>query len=311
MQSVVKHPGPTDGLFKTVVVGVDEHQCGRDATALAMQLLADGGSLRLPRVSVSDSLFGLHSCPEVEPGSSVPGPRPHAGAREDRGCDDQLRRVESSSVGRGLYELTCAEGADLLVVGSCRRGLLGRVMIEDEITDALSGVPCAVAISPFGFAQRPAAFDEIGVAYNGSPESEDALAVARTLALAHGSRLSAFQAVSVPSYLSVAGAAIVTEAPPLSSRRRGRESWRWVTSSHMPRTVYRPKSWRSTAPRWTCWWSVPATTARPGGSCTAARHAGSRAALAVRCSSSHATPERDFLSTLLMPVSAPITASIG
>jgi nucleotide-binding universal stress UspA family protein len=42
---------------------------------------------------------------------------------------------------------------------------------------------------------------EIGVAYDGSPESEHALGIARALATGHHTKLSAFQAVSVPTYV--------------------------------------------------------------------------------------------------------------
>jgi nucleotide-binding universal stress UspA family protein len=89
-------------------------------------------------------------------------------------------------------------------------------MIEDETRDALNGAPCAIAIAPFGYAEHPAALDEIGVGYDGSPESKDALAVARALAVEHGARLSAFQAVSVPSHVSPLsnGNGTVTESPP-------------------------------------------------------------------------------------------------
>jgi nucleotide-binding universal stress UspA family protein len=134
-----------------------------------------------------------------------------------------LRRVDSPSVGRGLHELADAERADLLVVGSCRRGLLGRVMIGDDTSAALNGAPCAVAIAPYGYAERPSALEEVGVAYNASPESEDALAVARALAADSGARLSAFQAVMVPSYLAVPGAgAVVDSLPELVDEARAR-----------------------------------------------------------------------------------------
>jgi nucleotide-binding universal stress UspA family protein len=44
---------------------------------------------------------------------------------------------------------------------------------------------------------------EIGVGYDGSPESEHALSVPRTLAVAWAAKLSALEAVSLPSYASV------------------------------------------------------------------------------------------------------------
>lgn len=175
---------------------MDEHQRGQDATALAKNLLADDGRLVRARVSVRDPLVGRNRSRVIERSKSV---------GHETGGEDDVRQIVSSSVGRGLHELADGQRADLLVVGSCQRGLLGRVMIANETADALKGVPCAIAIAPFGYAQRPSVLREIGVAYNGSPESQDALAIARGLAATHDARLSGFQAVSVPSYLAAPG----------------------------------------------------------------------------------------------------------
>ena len=109
----------------------------------------------------------------------------------------------SSSVGRGLHELCEVIGADLLVVGSSRRGVLGRVLIGDDTSAALNGAPCAIAIAPSNYSQQPGMTREIGVGYDGSPESEHALSVARTLAVAWAAKLSALEAVSLPSYAFV------------------------------------------------------------------------------------------------------------
>jgi nucleotide-binding universal stress UspA family protein len=214
MQPAAKHPGPADGPFRRVIVGVDEHQGGQDAIALATQLLADGGSLTLARVYVRDAVSGHSLAADIQPPASLATHQRGGDAQDDRASGVELQRIEASSVGRGLQELARATRADLLVVGSCRRGLLGRVMIEDDTRDALDGSPCAVAIAPFGLAQRPVALDEIGVAYNGSPESQDALGAARALAATHRSRLSAFQALSVPSDMAVPGAGNLIEPPP-------------------------------------------------------------------------------------------------
>ena len=104
----------------------------------------------------------------------------------------------SPAVGRGLHELAERQGADLVVVGSSGRGLLGRVAVGDHTRDALNGAPCAVAVAPAGYAQRPSAVRKIGVGYDGSPESKHALAVARELAAWLGAKVSAFEAVTLP-----------------------------------------------------------------------------------------------------------------
>jgi nucleotide-binding universal stress UspA family protein len=124
-----------------------------------------------------------------------------ARVRDEAGVKAQLRWHGAPSVGRGLHELAESIAADLLVVGSSRRGLLGRVVIGDDTRAALNGAPCAIAIAPAGYWQHPAAVGEIGVGYDGSPESKHAVTVARWLAREHKSNLSAFQAVWLPRYM--------------------------------------------------------------------------------------------------------------
>jgi nucleotide-binding universal stress UspA family protein len=47
-----------------------------------------------------------------------------------------------------LHELAELTDADLLVIGSSRRGLLGRALIGGDTRAALNGASCAVAIAP-------------------------------------------------------------------------------------------------------------------------------------------------------------------
>jgi nucleotide-binding universal stress UspA family protein len=212
MESDVQYPRRSGGPFQTVIVAVDEHQGGRDATALAENLLAANGSLVRAHVVIRDPLGGRNHGPESEATLHF---RRLAPAREANAREDRVRWVVSTSVGRALHELAAAEGADLIVVGSCHRGLLGRVMIGDVISDALDGAPCAIAIAPFGYAERPSVLERIGVAYNGSPESQDALAVARGLVDERAAAtLSGFQVVSFPSYLAVPGVGSMLDSVP-------------------------------------------------------------------------------------------------
>ena len=100
-------------------------------------------------------------------------------------------------MGRGLHELCELIGADLLAVGSSRRGMFGRVLLSDDTQGALDGAPCAIAIAPTGYSCEPVAMCEIGVGYDGSSARECALEVARRMAAGTGARLSAFEAVSL------------------------------------------------------------------------------------------------------------------
>jgi nucleotide-binding universal stress UspA family protein len=86
------------------------------------------------------------------------------------------------------------------------------VLVGDDTSAALNGAPCAIAIAPSNYSQQPGMTREIGVGYDGSPESEHALSVARTLAVAWAAKLSALEAVSLPSYAFVGPGA--TDYPP-------------------------------------------------------------------------------------------------
>jgi nucleotide-binding universal stress UspA family protein len=188
-------------MFKTVLAGVDEGEGGRDAIALAGVLLAAGGELTLAHVLREDPLGSrIWSDPTMD--SRRERARElleHAAA--EAGVRPRIRWRGATSVGRGLHEIAEIIDADLLVVGSSRRGLLGRVRLADDTRAALNGAPCAIAVAPAGYHTEPRVMREIGVGYDGSPESQQALALARAIADETGAKLSAFHAVAVPSYV--------------------------------------------------------------------------------------------------------------
>jgi hypothetical protein len=57
-------------------------------------------------------------------------------------------------------------------------------------------VDCTIAIAPHGYAETSRPLDEIGVGYDGSPESEHALATARELPNRAGAAIKALRVVS-------------------------------------------------------------------------------------------------------------------
>lgn len=199
-------------MFNNVVVGIDRRSGGADAIPLAHSLLTEAGELTLAHVYRGDERPW-----QVEPSDHDLTEREGVvelleSVREAAGVDAHLRWRGSASVGRGLHELCEVIGADLLVVGSSHRGLLGRVLLGDDANASLNGAPCAIAIAPTGYAERPAGFREIGVGFDGSPESENAVQVGRELADRLGAKLSAFEAISVPTYAFLGGPAVSEDA---------------------------------------------------------------------------------------------------
>jgi nucleotide-binding universal stress UspA family protein len=187
-------------MFKNVLVGVDGRGGGRDAIALATRLLDDSGKLTLAHVH--PGLTNPYHA--IVPGLIKEEQEASAKLLEDEraqpGVGAELVSVVAQSPGQGLHEQAEEQGADLLVVGSSKRSLLGRVFIGDDASAALNGAPCAVAIATAGYSQLGRPLEKFGVAYNESPESKNALEVARELARETGASVSALEVVHLSAF---------------------------------------------------------------------------------------------------------------
>jgi nucleotide-binding universal stress UspA family protein len=179
--------------FRNVLVGVDGSPAGRDAIALGAMLRNPQGTLTLAHVSVGNSATFLSF--DAKPAR----PEAREMLERERAQADvvaEVRDIASLSVGRGLHQLAEHFAADLLVVGSCSRGILGRVFIGDDTRASLNGASCAVAVAPHGYAESTARITTVGVAYNGTPEADAALAAARALAARYGASIRALTVVN-------------------------------------------------------------------------------------------------------------------
>jgi nucleotide-binding universal stress UspA family protein len=187
-------------MFDKVIVGVDGSASGREALALAGGLLEPGGRLTLAHVEVG--LSGVTYT--LYPAGRDDSQRLLQDARAAGGVQADLVTVSAPSVGHGLHALAEEHEAELLVLGSCRRGVMGRILVGDDTRDSLNGAPCAVAIAPRGYVARPGGFRAVGVGYDFSGESHRAMTVARELAHRNGAVLRALRVVAQPvgSYAS-------------------------------------------------------------------------------------------------------------
>ncbi len=73
-------------------------------------------------------------------------------------------------------------------------------MIGDDTRAALNGSPCAVAIAARGYAEHPTPITKVGVGYNESPESEQALRAAHLIAAPTRADVHVLEVVSIPTY---------------------------------------------------------------------------------------------------------------
>lgn len=187
-------------MFKNVLVGLDGSANGRDAVALASRLADPAGKLTLAHVRPGE----LHPLHAITPGLLA----------EERASSEELLERErdaaevkadlvsivAASPGGGLHRQAEEQGADLIIVGSCGRSLFGRAMIGDDTRAALNGAPCAVAIAARGYAEHPTPIAKVGVGYNDSPESKNALLAARSVAEPTRASLHVLEVVSIPTY---------------------------------------------------------------------------------------------------------------
>jgi nucleotide-binding universal stress UspA family protein len=186
-------------MFNNTLVGVDGRAGGRDGIALASRLTSPDGTLTLAHIHPGHLRPSHAISAELIRQEGQAATTLLESERDSAGVQAQLISIQALSPGRGLHEQAESQGADLLVVGSCRHGALGRAMLGDDTRDALNGAPCAVAIAPVSYAEHPAPPARIGIAYNGSPESQRALTIARELSVQTGASLHALEVVSIPT----------------------------------------------------------------------------------------------------------------
>jgi nucleotide-binding universal stress UspA family protein len=188
-------------MFESVVVGVDDYEAGRDALELAKQLVSLDGDLLLVYVEVVMRAPGLDTDPTWQLDDRRRALQRLASVRDAAHADAQLLTVQAGSVARGLHEAVRRNG-DLLVIAASRRDEFERTFVGDDTRLLLQDAPSAVAVAPAGYAKRLPSLDTIGVGYDGSPASEQALTVASALARERGAELSAFEAVAEPMHAS-------------------------------------------------------------------------------------------------------------
>jgi nucleotide-binding universal stress UspA family protein len=172
-------------MFDTIVVGVDGRDGGRDALALAGFVQRTFGSEVVAVLAYPHDAFP----------SRAGSPPFEAGLEEDaiQAVNDEVHAaglrahavaVPDSSPPRALHHAAENEHAGLIVVGSDRQGPIGRVLAGNVTLGTLYGAPCPVAVAPRGLASRTEDLTRIGVGYDGSRESKNALELAREVAVA-------------------------------------------------------------------------------------------------------------------------------
>lgn len=195
-----------------ILVGFDGTDGARDALTFARRLAAvTGARLRLANAFPYDNLPSRVSSKALR--EALRADAESMLAEADAGAAPR-DAVPDVSPARALQHIAEETGASLVVVGSTHRGPVGRVVPGSTAERLLHGSPCPVAIVPQGYGAQERELKMIGVGYDGSEESEAALATAAELALRLGAKLRVIRVfdtaqvgtpalMSGPGYISV------------------------------------------------------------------------------------------------------------
>ncbi|MEA2292111.1 MAG: hypothetical protein QOF17_1131 [Solirubrobacteraceae bacterium] len=189
-------------MFTRIIVGIDGRDGGIDAVALARTLASPDSEITLINAYSYDSARSRGSFGRYErllrdesdellaraASANLETPDPHM----------DVRRIADVSPSRAIQHTAAREEADLIVVGSCHRGAVGRVLLGDVSRGVMHGAHCPVAVAPHGYRHDPHQPATIGVAYNDTPESQAALESAVSVARATGAALKLMTAVMIP-----------------------------------------------------------------------------------------------------------------
>ena len=137
----------------------------------------------------------------------------------------RMQLVSEESPAAGLHALAEREAAALIVLGSSHRSTIGRILVGGTGERLLSGAPAPVAVAPAGYATGGGGgIQVVGGGFDGSPESQRALAWAADLARAASARLHVLSVYEPTLSTSLAvGGGLATASIHDVLRREGRQ----------------------------------------------------------------------------------------
>jgi nucleotide-binding universal stress UspA family protein len=175
---------------RRVLVGYDGSEGGRDAVALAVELADPGAAFLLVDVIPPVGIFTMrpHRLADEEPPQAEGF---FAEALVDlAGREVETRTYVANSAAHVLSEIAEGEDFDLIAIGHCYPGAVGRILLGSTGQGLTHGAAAPVAAAPRLYADRPhGPVKTIVVAYDGSPEAREAVAHAEVLARREGARL--------------------------------------------------------------------------------------------------------------------------
>lgn len=195
-------------MTRTIVVGYDGTDHGDDALALGRTLARIAGAelvvaCAYPHDPLGESAAGLEVAQELRQDAEQALARARAwldaSAAAAMNGSLKLQAVAGASPSQVLHDLAEQAGAEAIVVGASHHGRGLRLLKGSTPQAVLDHAPCPVAVAPEGYRDAPHARSaprRIAVAYDGTAESEHALAVAAAWAERAGAHLRIVTAVN-------------------------------------------------------------------------------------------------------------------
>jgi len=176
-------------LYRKLIAGYDGTDRAADGLALARVLAGVTGAELLVVTVVPSQFPYAPGTFEYEDELRAEAANTLAAAVPE-GDGVRTRVVSARTATQGLYDLAESEEADAVVVGSCRRGAVGRVLAGSVAERLLHGAPCPVVVAPAGYRERAATgLRVVACAFDGSAEAQLALEHAQQLAGQAGATL--------------------------------------------------------------------------------------------------------------------------
>lgn len=197
-------------MERKIIIGYDPEHAGGDVVRLG-RVLAEVLAAK-PIVFTAllwpDYLTGVELQEQVDDEME----ESFAAIRDElRSVGVETRAAATQSAAYALHELAEQEHAQMIVIGSCHRGPIGRTLAGSVGEALMAGAPCAIAVAPRGYAEREQdRLLRIAVAFDGSTEAWSALETGIELAERCHGQLTIVSVVDYPYYGYATGWSILT-----------------------------------------------------------------------------------------------------
>ena len=143
--------------------------------------------------------------------------------------------IASRTPALALQEVADRDRAQMIVVGSCHRGPVGRTLAGSVGESLLHGASCSVAIAPHGYGERDQdRVQRIAVAFDGSSESWAALETAIGLAERCHATVTAIAVADYPTYGHATAWTILTVGDFRDAERADKQRLLDLATSRIP-----------------------------------------------------------------------------